>query len=62
MDILGLRTLTVIQRTLNILEKTRGIKLNLDELPLDDAEVYRLLSREKRWGCSSWKAMACAGC
>ncbi|NLW62784.1 MAG: DNA polymerase III subunit alpha [Syntrophomonadaceae bacterium] len=50
MDILGLRTLTVIQRTLNILEKTRGIKLNLDELPLDDAEVYRLLSRGETLG------------
>ncbi|NLW44535.1 MAG: DNA polymerase III subunit alpha [Syntrophomonadaceae bacterium] len=50
MDILGLRTLTVIQRTLNILEKTRGIKLNLDELPLDDAEAYSLLSRGETLG------------
>lgn len=45
MDILGLRTLTVIQRTLGILEKTRGIKLELDEQPLDDPKVYQLLSR-----------------
>lgn len=50
MDILGLRTLTVIQRTLEILERTRGIKINLDELPLDDPLVYQLLSRGETLG------------
>lgn len=50
MDILGLRTLTVIQRTLEILEKTRGIRLNLDELALDDNRVYQLLSRGETLG------------
>jgi len=50
MDILGLRTLTVIQRTLDILEQTRGIRINLDELPLDDPQVYQLLSRGETMG------------
>ncbi|MGI6550787.1 MAG: DNA polymerase III subunit alpha [Syntrophomonadales bacterium] len=50
MDILGLRTLTVIQRTLEILEKTRGIRLDLDELALDDPKVYQLLSRGETLG------------
>ncbi|NLV15958.1 MAG: DNA polymerase III subunit alpha [Syntrophomonadaceae bacterium] len=44
MDILGLRTLTVIQRTVEILEKTRGIRVVPEELPLDDPGVYELLS------------------
>ncbi|NLB18200.1 MAG: DNA polymerase III subunit alpha [Syntrophomonadaceae bacterium] len=44
MDILGLRTLTVLQRTVEILEKTRGIKVVLEELSLDDPIVYELLS------------------
>ena len=44
MDILGLRTLTVIDRALNIIEKTRGEKIDIDNLPLDDAAVYELLS------------------
>ncbi|MGE5397457.1 MAG: DNA polymerase III subunit alpha, partial [Chitinophagales bacterium] len=44
MDILGLRTLTVIRRTLEILEETRGIKLDIDRLPLDDQRAYELIS------------------
>lgn len=50
MDILGLRTLTVIQRTLEILEKTRGIRIDLEELPLDDPRVYQLLSQGETLG------------
>ncbi len=44
MDILGLRTLTVIDRAVGIIEKTRGIRVDIDKLPLDDAGVYKLLS------------------
>jgi DNA polymerase-3 subunit alpha len=43
MDILGLRTLTVLDRAVEIIEKTRGIKVDLDNLPLDDEKVYQLL-------------------
>lgn len=43
MDFLGLRTLTVINNTLQIIERTQGIELNLDELPLDDDKTYQLL-------------------
>lgn len=45
MDILGLRTLTVISRAVNIIERTRGVVIDLDDLPLDDQAVYQLLSR-----------------
>jgi DNA polymerase-3 subunit alpha len=45
MDILGLRTLTVIDRAVDIIEKTRGIRPDMDRLSLDDPEVYQLLSR-----------------
>lgn len=45
MDILGLRTLTVIDRALDIIEKTRGIKIDLENIPLDDAAVYELLTQ-----------------
>ncbi len=45
MDILGLRTLTVIDRAVEIIRHTRKINLDMDSLPLDDPEVYRLLSR-----------------
>ncbi len=41
MDFLGLRTLTVIDDTLKILLQ-EGIDLDLDHVPLDDPETYRL--------------------
>lgn len=44
MDILGLRTLTVIDRTLRIVHQTRGLTIDIDALPLDDPRVYRLLA------------------
>lgn len=44
MDILGLRTLTVIDRAVDIIAKTRGVRMAIDDLPLEDAKVYDLLS------------------
>ena len=43
MDFLGLRTLTVIDDTLKLLQ-LQGIELDLDAVPLDDAAVYELFS------------------
>ena len=43
MDFLGLRTLTVLDDTVQIL-KQQGVDVDLERLPLDDPEVYRLLS------------------
>lgn len=45
MDILGLRTLTVIDRAINIIEKVHGTRIDIENIPLDDPEVYKLLSR-----------------
>ncbi|HZN61421.1 MAG TPA: DNA polymerase III subunit alpha [Planctomycetota bacterium] len=44
-DILGLETLTVIDRAIKLVEKTRGVKVDLENLPLDDKETYALLAR-----------------
>ena len=41
-DFLGLKTLTVLARSAELLRK-RGIELDLDHLPLDDAKAYELL-------------------
>jgi DNA polymerase-3 subunit alpha len=41
MDFLGLRTLTVIDDTLQILRE-KGDELDLDHVPLDDVETYKL--------------------
>ena len=42
-DFLGLKTLTVIQRTLQMMEK-RGISVNIDDIPLDDAKTFQMLT------------------
>ena len=44
MDILGLGTLDVIENTLAFIEKHRGIKLTLEDIPFDDKKTFELLS------------------
>ncbi|MFH1023956.1 MAG: DNA polymerase III subunit alpha [Planctomycetota bacterium] len=50
MDFLGLRTLTVIARTVEIVQKTRGIDIDTRGLPLDDIPTYRLLQNGETHG------------
>ncbi len=50
MDFLGLKTLTVIQDCLDMIEKTEGKKIAPSEIPLDDPETYDLLSRAQNTG------------
>lgn len=49
-DFLGLKTLTVIDRTLKLIEKTAGKKLDIDSIPLDDPETFALLCRGETMG------------
>jgi DNA polymerase-3 subunit alpha len=50
MDFLGLRTLTVLANTVALIREARGVGLDLDTLPLDDARTYELLSEAKTFG------------
>lgn len=43
MDLLGLRTLTVIGDTLKLVKERLNVELDPDRLPLDDPATYRLL-------------------
>jgi len=45
MDILGLKNLTTIQHTLDLIEKRRGIKLDIDTIPLDDPQTFAFLRK-----------------
>ncbi|MGF1569428.1 MAG: DNA polymerase III subunit alpha [Nodosilinea sp.] len=45
MDFLGLRNLTMIQKTLDLVEATHGTKIDPDDLPMDDPATYKLLER-----------------
>jgi DNA polymerase-3 subunit alpha len=44
MDFLGLTNLTILDKTLKMLEQTRGLKLVLQQIPMDDEKTFQLLS------------------
>ena len=50
MDFLGLKTLTVIRNTCEMVKQTRGIEVPIDDLPLDDAKTYDLLNKANTLG------------
>jgi len=45
MDFLGLTTLTVLHDAVKMVEQNRGVKIDIDNLALDDAETYKLFAR-----------------
>lgn len=44
MDFLGLKTLSIIKEALENIKNSKGIVLNIDEIPIDDPATYRLYS------------------
>lgn len=42
MDFLGLKNLTIIEKTLRLIQELRGEKIDIDALPLDDRETFKL--------------------
>ncbi|MCK6479582.1 MAG: DNA polymerase III subunit alpha [Planctomycetes bacterium] len=50
MDFLGLKTLTVLDRALRLIEKHRGVRLDLRDLPPDDPATYAMLGRGDSFG------------
>jgi DNA polymerase III subunit alpha len=45
MDFLGLKTLSIIRDALKLIEENHGVKINIDDLPLDDVQTYELYQR-----------------
>ena len=50
MDFLGLRTLTVIQNAINLIEKDTGIRLDMDKIDYDDKAVLASIGTGKTDG------------
>jgi len=50
MDFLGLKNLTIIQNALKIVKKTYGQEINIDNIPLDDKETFKLLQEARTTG------------
>jgi DNA polymerase III subunit alpha len=45
MDFLGLKTLTVIRNTVEMVQRNHGVEIDIDRLPLDDQKTYDLLNK-----------------
>ena len=45
MDFLGLKTLTVLNDTLDLVRENHGVDIDLDAIPLDDQATYELFQR-----------------
>ncbi len=45
MDFLGLKTLTVLRNTVEMIKRTKGLDIVLDDLPLDDQKTYDILNK-----------------
>ena len=50
MDFLGLKTLTVIRNTCEMVKRTHGIEVPIENLPLDNQKTYDLLNRAETLG------------
>jgi len=50
MDFLGLRNLSTIERTLDMVEQSTGSRPDIDQIPLDDAKTFDLLRRGETIG------------
>lgn len=45
MDFLGLRNLTVIENAINFIKERRGIDIDLENLPFDDTETFKVFQK-----------------
>jgi DNA polymerase-3 subunit alpha len=50
MDFLGLRTLAVIERAVDLIEESTGERIDIDHVPLDDAPTFAMLQRSDTIG------------
>ena len=48
MDFLGLKNLTTIQRAANLVEKTKNVTLDLDQIPLDEKKALEIIAKGKQ--------------
>jgi len=50
MDFLGLKTLTIIRDALRLIDQNHGIRIDIDNIPLDDPKTYALYQRAETNG------------
>ncbi|MBI5465660.1 MAG: DNA polymerase III subunit alpha [Candidatus Kerfeldbacteria bacterium] len=50
MDFLGIRNLSIMGSNIKIIAKTRGVKIDLENLPLNDVKTFALMARGETMG------------
>ncbi len=49
-DFLGLRNLAILGDSVKLVEKIKGIKINTEEIPMDDPKTFKMLAEGKTMG------------
>lgn len=57
-DLLGLRTLSIVDDTIKLIEKRHGIKIDIEDIPLDDSNIYEMISEGRTAGLFQAEASA----
>ncbi|OGY59545.1 MAG: hypothetical protein A3B23_01135 [Candidatus Colwellbacteria bacterium RIFCSPLOWO2_01_FULL_48_10] len=55
-DLLGLKTLTIIEETIRLLRETRNIEIEISKIPLDDKKTFELLQRVETIGVFQYES------
>ncbi|MCI0424595.1 MAG: DNA polymerase III subunit alpha [Actinobacteria bacterium] len=61
MDFLGLRNLSIIERCLELIEESDGVRLDIDAIPLDDPMTFELLQTGNTVGVFQMEGNAMRG-
>jgi len=56
MDFLGLKTLTIIKKAVAMVQENHGVELDMDKVPLDDEETYKLFQRGETVGIFQYES------
>ena len=56
MDFLGLKTLTIIKKAVEMVKTNHGVELIMDEIPLDDPQTYRLFQKGETIGIFQYES------
>lgn len=56
MDFLGLKTLSIIKDAVELIEKSKGIKLDIDNVDLEDQKTYELFQRGETVGVFQYES------
>jgi DNA polymerase III subunit alpha len=57
MDFLGLTTLSIIKTAIRNIKKSKGIQIDIDEIPLDDTNTYQLFQRGETTGTFQFESV-----